>query len=678
MIFRLKNIPEGYGQAAAELLRERGYGVCVPGESGAEKEAEAGRGPVVDISIVPTAEKKVTAAYTAKDSGEAPCGASAAGCVPSASAPAAGSAVLSSCGRAFIFRALMRLVRELGKRGCEESFLVEEKVWLDRNGVMLDCSRNSVLTVERIKWYIRFEASLGMNTLMLYTEDTYEVPEYPYFGAYRGRYSSEELRELAEYADRFGIEMIPCIQALAHLKNTLRWEAMAGMQDTDDILMVGDEEVYRFVEACIRRATEPFLTKRVHLGMDEAWSLGLGRYLHKNGYHPKTEIMAAHLERVAGICRSLGLEPMIWSDMYLRMSSKNNDYYDLPLDMDLSGAVKPPQDVTLVYWDYYHTDENFYRQYLRMHRQLSDQVIFAGGGWVWNGVSPNLQGARDTTEPAMRAVKAAGIREAVCTMWQDDGAETPMGAGLSSIVRFAEHGFAEEISEEALREQFAFLTGAPWEAYELLGEFDRPQGSGFYDNPSKFLLYQDALMGLFDEQVKDWDVQAWYERLRHALQKLEDVTAWQNGADAPSRDGYAHSVLSLYIRLADALSVKAPLGRKLHEAYGKKDMEALAALAEKEIPLAMEKIRAYRDCREALWNLESRIFGFEVLDIRIGGLLARLESAKKRVEAYVKGETDSLPELEEPRLPFRPVKEGEEYTLCACNSWSRIVSASPI
>ena len=189
-----------------------------------------------------------------------------------------------------------------------------------------------------------------MNTLMLYTEDTYEVPEYPYFGAYRGRYSASELRELSEYADRFGIEMIPCIQALAHLKNALRWEAMRGMQDTDDILMAGGEEVYRFLEACIRRATEPFLTKRVHLGMDEAWSLGLGNYLHKNGYHPKTEIMADHLERVAEICRRLGLKPMIWSDMYLRMSSKDNDYYDIPLDSDLSGAVKPPEDVTLVYW----------------------------------------------------------------------------------------------------------------------------------------------------------------------------------------------------------------------------------------------------------------------------------------------------------------------------------------
>lgn len=655
MIFRLKNVPEGYEKAAGELLKERGYALREPGE-----EKNAGEGAVIDLSIELTEEKKVSVSC------------------------ADGSAVLSACDKAFVFRALMRLVRELEKRGSEESFQVEEQVWLDRNGVMLDCSRNSVLTMDMIKWYIRFEASLGMNTMMLYTEDTYEVEEYPYFGAYRGRYSSEELHELAVYADQFGIEMIPCIQALAHLKNTLRWEAMAGMQDTDDILMVGESEVYRFVEACIRRATEPFLTKRVHLGMDEAWSLGLGKYLHKNGYHPKSEIMAAHLEQVAQICRKLGLEPMIWSDMYLRMSSQNNDYYDLPLDADLSGAVKPPADVALVYWDYYHTDENFYRQYLRMHSQLSDKVIFAGGGWVWNGVSPNLKGAKDTTEPAMRAVKEAGIREAVCTMWQDDGAETPMGAGLSSIVRFAEHGFAKEVSEEALKEQFEFLTGTSWEACEILGEFDRPQGSAFYDNPSKYLLYQDVLIGLFDEQIRNWDVKSYYEGLRDRLLKALEEGMKRNCTQKNCMQilqrggGYAEEVLSLYVCLADALSVKAPLGRKLHEAYEKKDRQALAALAEKEIPLAMEKIRVYRDRREALWNRESRIFGFEVLDIRIGGLLARLESAKKRVESWLNGEVDSLPELEEPRLPFRPVKEGEEHTLCACNSWKTIISASPI
>ena len=102
----------------------------------------------------------------------------------------------------------------------------------------------------------------------------------------------------------------------------------------------------------------------------------------------------------------------------------------------------------------------------------------------------------------MRACKAEGVREAVCTMWQDDGAETPMAAGLPSIVLFAEHGFSREPDRECLKEQFEFLTGSSFDAYLALGEFDAAPGSETFDNPSKYLLYQDVMMGLFDGQVK--------------------------------------------------------------------------------------------------------------------------------------------------------------------------------
>ena len=156
MIFKLRTMPEGYEQAAEELLQERGYRLCAPGEwEKTEKES------VVELSVNLNPEKKISVVYTAGSGKET-----------GGSASAAGNAVITAGGRAFAFRGLMRLVRELEKRGRKESFRVEEEVWLDRNGVMLDCSRNSALTVDTIKWYIRFEASLGMNTMMLYTEDT--------------------------------------------------------------------------------------------------------------------------------------------------------------------------------------------------------------------------------------------------------------------------------------------------------------------------------------------------------------------------------------------------------------------------------------------------------------------------------------------------------------------------
>ena len=66
-------------------------------------------------------------------------------------------------------------------------------------GVMLDCSRNAVMKVETVKAYADMLAKMGYNTMMLYTEDTYEVNNQPYFGHMRGRYSKAELKELDDY-----------------------------------------------------------------------------------------------------------------------------------------------------------------------------------------------------------------------------------------------------------------------------------------------------------------------------------------------------------------------------------------------------------------------------------------------------------------------------------------------
>ena len=88
---------------------------------------------------------------------------------------------------------------------------------------MLDCSRDGVYTVEALKKYIRILAKMGYTSLQLYTEEVYEIPEEPYFGYLRGRYSEAELRELDAYAAEQGIELVPCIQTLAHLSGLTRW-----------------------------------------------------------------------------------------------------------------------------------------------------------------------------------------------------------------------------------------------------------------------------------------------------------------------------------------------------------------------------------------------------------------------------------------------------------------------
>ena len=81
------------------------------------------------------------------------------------------------------------------KEGCD-SFNLSETPKFDTLGVMIDVSRGAVLKVETVKDVMRTIAKMGYNRMMLYTEDTFLVDTYPYFGYMRGAYTEEELMEI--------------------------------------------------------------------------------------------------------------------------------------------------------------------------------------------------------------------------------------------------------------------------------------------------------------------------------------------------------------------------------------------------------------------------------------------------------------------------------------------------
>ena len=61
-------------------------------------------------------------------------------------------------------------------------------------GIMFDMSRDGVMKVDALKKYIKVVSQMGIDTIYLYLEDTYELKDYPMFGYMRGRYSHEEYR----------------------------------------------------------------------------------------------------------------------------------------------------------------------------------------------------------------------------------------------------------------------------------------------------------------------------------------------------------------------------------------------------------------------------------------------------------------------------------------------------
>lgn len=578
------------------------------------------------------------------------------------------------------YRALHLFLQKI-KNGNTEPFVKEEKISFKETGIMIDCSRNGTVDKPMLKEFIRLCAASGMNRLYLYMEDVYEVSGDPYFGAYRGKYTYEDLKELDEYGNKSGVELIPAIQTLAHLHTYLRWPKTKNLRDTEDILMVGTKDTGEFVRKIIQSASGPFSSKKIHVGMDEADLLGLGQYLRNNGFEERYRIMTKHLQMVSQICGEEGLEMMLWSDMFFRLKSPSGEYYDLTEDTDFNLPQPLPKNLTLVYWDYYHHDKGMYDKNIRLHRKLTDKIGFAGGGWTWNGIAPNYSKAEKTLREGLASCREQNIDKVMCTFWFDNGTETPVRTAFYSALYFAELCYREEMDMEQFDSWLLQLTGYTSEAYHLLDAFDNTPGvkkdNENADNPSKYLLYQDVLTGLFDGQIAGLgvDMGLYYKKLAEQLDDLlnrKGIFSMDTQSKFPM-----DTVFHYYEALADILSLKSMLGIEIRKAYRAGDRETLVLLADR-IRRLLPKISHLKEIREELWFSECRPFGFEVLDIRIGGVMVRLESAEKRLRNYLERKTDILQELEEPMIVYQEDPEDDSHKMCMGGFWQGMVSAGNI
>ena len=235
-----------------------------------------------------------------------------------------GEAIVYYRDRVQFFRGLGLLVENAKKSA---AFDISEDGFFTNISAMIDASRCSVPTVKTAKRVLDHLALMGYNMMMLYTEDVILLEGRPYFGYMRGRYTVSDLREIDDYAYEYGIEVIPCLECYGHMDKYLIWDEASKIKDTAGVMMAREEETFKFVEQLIATTSSAFRSKRIHIGMDEAWDMGRGKFLDKYGYVPPFDIFNEFMDRLIAITNKYGLKPMMWSDMYFRISNKNGNGY---------------------------------------------------------------------------------------------------------------------------------------------------------------------------------------------------------------------------------------------------------------------------------------------------------------------------------------------------------------
>ena len=273
-----------------------------------------------------------------------------------------------------------------------------------------------------------------------------------------------------------------------------------------------------------------------------------------------------------------------------------------------------------------------------------------------------------TSKEGTKVMKEEGVRDWFCTLWQDDGAETPMETCLLSLTYFAECAYENEVTQEMLKGRMKELFGIDSEDLMLLDEFDNLQPQDPYNlksaNPSKLALYQDPMLGIFDGQFRGKGIRRHYEELAKKLEK---------SLERPQPEWTRH-LLTYYQRLAVFLAEKAEMGLDLKADYDQHNQEKMREWTKRRIPQCLHVLEELWEMRETIWMSECKPQGYEVIDIRLGGVKSRLKSAARRIETWLSHPEKQLEELEEQRVCFWP----DEDRIYSFNRWEQIVSASNI
>jgi len=532
----------------------------------------------------------------------------------------------------------------------------------ERFGVMLDCSRNAVMKVSEVKRFIDILSKMGYNCLELYTEDTYEIKGEPYFGYLRGRYTGEEIKEIDAYAKEKGVELIPCVQTLAHFTALVRHPAYSDIVDTNDILLIDEPKTYELIDKIFATLAENFTSRLVNIGMDEAHMVGLGKYLDKHGYQNRYELLLRHLNKVAEIAKKYGFKAHMWSDMFFRLANHGSYYVDEVMQFPKDISSKIPENVELVYWDYYHMDEEVYDMQLQSHKSLCENTWFAGGARTWNGFAPLNRYSLLTMKPAMKSIANNGVKNVLITMWGDNGSECSPFSALPSLYAIRQYALGN-FDEEKIAKGFAHLFKISYEDFMLLDLPNRTEtpllnaeGKEIPQSTCKALLYADPFMGIFDKTVMS------IRPIPYARYALELKKATKRAGE------YAYLFESME-KLCLVLAVKAELGVRTRRAYQSRDMKAVLSLV-KEYAVLEKRLVAFHSAFRNLWNKESKPQGWEVQDARLGGLMQRVKTCRERLSLYAKGKLAVIEELEEEILPY----QAENYF--QLNSYAQTITMS--
>jgi hypothetical protein len=250
----------------------------------------------------------------------------------------------------------------------------------------------------------------------------------------------------------------------------------------------------------------------------------------------------------------------------------------------------------------------------------------------------------------------------IVTLWADDGKECSFFACLDSLLKAKMIYDGEDLN--LFEDKFKKITEIDYQTYKLLllPNLVCDSDNSVY-HTSKLALYNDPFVGYIDGHLVlggDLDYAIFAKILKNS-----------------GKGSYFEPIFKSQYALCEVLKYKYDLGIGLRKAYKENKLLELEKL-NKRINNCIEKLNLFYKAFSNLYFWENKPYGFEIQDIRIGGLIQRLKGIRLRIKDYLDNKVDSIPELEEELVKVFEINRNIPIENMWCPIWEKIVTVNVI
>jgi hypothetical protein len=308
-------------------------------------------------------------------------------------------------------------------------------------GLMLDVSRDRVPTRETLLRWLEVMGLARFNQLQLYIEHTYAYREHEDVWRDASPITPADVQWLDAECTARGIELVPNLNTFGHMGRWLAldryrpraeapagWEGPTGARRAPAVLAPTPENA-AFALALAREMRAAFTSRRIHIGCDETFELGLGASRERVESQGRSRVYLDHLKRILEPLQAEGAEVLFWGDILRSDPELVAElphervvalawHYEAPLGGGgLPAALRP---VLARFGTTDATAQGFEAQ-VEGFEQAGLPFWVCPGTSSWNSLIGRRHNARGNLLDAARVGLARGATGLLITDWGDNG-----------------------------------------------------------------------------------------------------------------------------------------------------------------------------------------------------------------------------------------------------------------